>query len=46
MMVTWNVRTVWTQVYYDKLAAAGEEEQLAKDSTNKWAAVSNQGING
>ena len=33
------------KAYYKELLDAGEDVQLAKDNTNKWAAVSNDGIN-
>lgn len=47
MMFTWNVLFVWPpEVYYNKLIKEGEEEQLAKDRTNKWAVVSNKDIKG
>ena len=37
----------WMAVaHYNKLIEEGEEEQLAKDKTNKWAVVSNKDING
>ena len=32
--------------YYKELLDNGEDVQLAKDNTNKWAAVNNDGING
>ena len=32
--------------YYQQLINKGEEVNLARDNTNKWAATDNQGING
>ena len=34
------------KAYYNALLEAGGDEQLAKDNTNNWAAVSNDGMNG
>ena len=34
------------KAYFNALIAKGEDELLAKENMNKWAAVSNDGING